>query len=161
MNMKYCPCCATPLQERLDGSLIRLACADNSCGYMFFNNPTPVVAAIVEHEGNIVLARNIAWPEGMFALISGFLEKGETPESGIVREVEEELNLKSIQCDFIGNYSFHEQNQLIICFYIKAVGELVIDTSELAEIKLVKPDELKGWPIGTGLAVEDWIASRQ
>jgi NADH pyrophosphatase NudC (nudix superfamily) len=54
-------------------------CPDDTCGYAHWNNPLPVVAAIVELDGKILLARNAAWPEGMFALITGFLENGETP----------------------------------------------------------------------------------
>ena len=57
-----------------------MACPDTSCGYVHWDNPLPVVAAIVEYEGRILLARNAAWQEGMFALITGFLENGETPE---------------------------------------------------------------------------------
>ena len=66
-----------------------------TCGYVHWNNPLPVVAAIVEYEGKILLARNAAWPEGMFALITGFLENGETPEEGIAREVLEETSLQA------------------------------------------------------------------
>lgn len=88
---RFCPRCAKPLAERADpeheGSRVRQSCPDVECGYVHWNNPLPVVAAIVEYEGKILLARNAAWAEGMFALITGFLENGETPEQGIAREV--------------------------------------------------------------------------
>src|ERR1700753_2072386 len=94
---RFCPRCATPLTERADalheGGRVRQSCPDVECGYVHWNNPLPVVAAIVEYEGKILLARNAAWPEGMFALITGFLENGETPEQGIAREVLEETSL--------------------------------------------------------------------
>jgi cysteine synthase B len=40
----------------------------------------------------VLLARNAAWAGRMFALITGFMEAGETPEEGIAREVLEETN---------------------------------------------------------------------
>lgn len=54
------------------GSLPRQACPDSACGHVFWDNPAPVVAALVEWEGRIILARNQAWAEGKFGLISGF-----------------------------------------------------------------------------------------
>jgi len=38
----------------------------------------PVVAAIIEHEGQVLLARGKNWPEKMFALVTGFLEADES-----------------------------------------------------------------------------------
>ena len=58
----------------------RLACPTPSCGYVHWDNPIPVVAAIVELDGNVVLTRSKGWPEKMFGLVAGFLEQGETPD---------------------------------------------------------------------------------
>jgi NAD+ diphosphatase len=52
--------------------------------------------------GRILLARNAAWPEGMFALFVDFLKNGETPEAGIVREVREETALEAQTIDLVG-----------------------------------------------------------
>jgi NAD+ diphosphatase len=52
-----------------------------------------VLAAVVEYQGKILLARNAAWPHKMYALITGFMEAGESPQEGIAREVKEETNL--------------------------------------------------------------------
>jgi NAD+ diphosphatase len=57
-------------------------CTPPAAAYVHWDNPAPVVAAIVEMEGAVILARNRAWPESMFGLITGFLEKGETPDAG-------------------------------------------------------------------------------
>jgi len=135
---------------------LRLVCSSYSCDFIHWNNPIPVVAAIVEWKGDIILARNASWPEGMFGLITGFLEKGENPEEGIAREVKEELSLDTTECTFIGNYSFAQANQLIIAFHVKAEGR-VFRSEELAELKAVAPSELVPWDIGTGPAVKDWL----
>jgi NAD+ diphosphatase len=60
-----------------------------------------VLAAVIEctdREGQLLLARNAAWPGRMFGLITGFMEAGETPEDGIRREVAEETSLQVERC---------------------------------------------------------------
>jgi ribosomal protein S27AE len=48
---KFCPQCAAPLalimQAEDGGDKVRLRCA--ACGYTHWNNPTPVLAAVVEY----------------------------------------------------------------------------------------------------------------
>jgi NADH pyrophosphatase NudC (nudix superfamily) len=154
--MNFCPLCANPLTTREIGQAMRLVCGNAQCNYIYWNNPTPVVAAIVEWKGDIILARNVAWPEGMFGLITGFLEKGETPEDGIEREVKEELGLDAIERTFIGNYAFTQANQIIIAYHVRTEGR-VFRGEELAELKAVPPAELQPWSVGTGLAVRDWL----
>jgi NADH pyrophosphatase NudC (nudix superfamily) len=85
----------------------RAGCA---CGYVHWDNPVPVVAAIVEHEGAVILARNKEWPEKMYGLVTGFLEKDEAPEEGVKREVKEELGLDASAAYFVGLYPFARRN---------------------------------------------------
>ena len=89
MQAKFCLYCGSPLQNADVAGQTRLRCSVADCAYVHWDNPIPVVAAIVEMEGAVILARNRAWPESMFGLIAGFLEKGETPEAGVLREVRE------------------------------------------------------------------------
>lgn len=154
--VRFCSQCGSDLIEAEIDGRIRLACISDTCNYVFWDPPTPVVAAVVEFEGKVILARNKKWPEGMFGLITGFLEKRETPESCILREVKEELSLEGEIVSFIGHYSFFEMNQVILAFHVRSRGQLHVG-EELAEIKLVTPKELRPWSFGAGLAVQDWL----
>lgn len=157
--MRFCPRCATPLIGRPMAGRARLACPKAGCGYVFWDNPLPVLAALVERDGLIVLARNRAWPEKMFGLITGFLERDETPEQGVAREVAEELGLETLATRLIGVYPFQRKNELILAYHAVAAGEIVLN-EELAEFRLVPPDRLRPWDFGTGLAIRDWLARR-
>ncbi|MBU1168415.1 MAG: NUDIX domain-containing protein [Proteobacteria bacterium] len=159
--MTYCLKCGQPMIPVTDGEdqTQRLGCPDKTCGYVFYDNPIPVVAAIVEKDGEIILARNAAWPQGMFALVTGFLEKGETPMDGVLREVHEELGLEPLSAEFIGYYSFFAMNQLILAYHVMAQGQVTLN-HEIAEIKYLKPEKLKPWPFGTGLAVRDFLEKK-
>jgi NADH pyrophosphatase NudC (nudix superfamily) len=79
--MKYCPHCAAQISTvEIDG-VERFSCPSNECEFVHWDNPTPVVAGIVEYDGSVVLVRNVGWPEKMYGLIAGYLEKNETPET--------------------------------------------------------------------------------
>jgi NAD+ diphosphatase len=157
--MKFCPRCGSELAEREIESRLRRACAAEDCGYVFWDNPLPVVAGLVEIDGRIVLARNHAWPEKMFGIITGFLERDETPEQAVAREVKEELDLDASSTSLIGVYPFLRKNEVIIAFHVAASGIITLN-EELAEFRLVAPEKLRPWDFGTGLAIRDWLAQR-
>jgi NAD+ diphosphatase len=159
-DMRYCPWCGSRLGAKEIEGREYVACVTGSCGYVFWDNPKPVVAAIVEHDGSVVLARGKGWPEKMFGLVTGFLERGESPEDAVLREVKEELGLSATILGFVGMYPFARMNQLLLVFHLEATGEITI-SDELEEIKLVSPDKLRPWAIGTGPAVKDWLDKRK
>jgi NAD+ diphosphatase len=159
-KIKFCPQCGTELIEKQKDDRLRKHCPDDkSCGYVHWNNPVPVVGAIVEHDGEIILARNAMWPPEWYAIITGFLEKGESAEQGILREVKEELNLDAEIVEFVGIYDFFQMNQLIIVYHVKAVGEIKL-SEELVDYRRYKDYEIKPWPMGTGQAVKAWQNKR-
>lgn len=161
---RFCTHCSEPLQKLEtfeDGGLReRLRCV--ACGWTHWNNPTPVLAAIIEcadREGQVLLARNAAWQGQMYALVTGFMEAGESPEEGIRREVAEETSLEVLALDLVGVYDFQRMNQVIIAYHALARGEIRL-SPELAEYRLYAPTEVRCWPAGTGYALADWLRRR-
>lgn len=158
---RYCPQCAATLAAiTLDedgGPRERLRCA--ACGWTHWNNPTPVLAAIIEYRGGVLLARNAAWPGRMFALITGFMEAGETPQEGIAREIREETALEVSQLNLVGVYDFQRMNQLIVAYHAVAHGEVRL-SPELVEWQLFPLDQVRCWRAGTGQALADWLRAR-
>ena len=160
-EFRFCPNCATPLemisQMEDAGETSRLRCP--ACGYTHWNNPTPVLAAVVEYQGRILLARNAAWTAKMYALITGFMEAGETPEGGIAREIKEETSLDAQSLDLIGVYDFQRMNQVIIAYHAVCTGEVKL-SPELVDYKLYAFEDIICWPAGTGYALAHWLKSR-
>jgi NAD+ diphosphatase len=159
----FCLHCGAALallaREEDGGPKSRLRCG--ACDWTHWNNPTPVLAAIIEcsdRDGQVLLARNAAWPGRMFALITGFMEAGETPEEGITREVAEETSLTVDKLSLVGVYDFQRMNQIIIAYHALAHGDVKL-SPELAEYKLFAPADLRCWRAGTGYALADWLRS--
>jgi NADH pyrophosphatase NudC (nudix superfamily) len=156
---RYCAHCASPLVDREEGGRMRRACPDPGCGHVEWQNPVPVVAALVEHEGRVVLVRAHGWPEKWHGLVTGFLEQDESVEAAVLREVDEELGVRAEIVAPIGLYAFPRKNQLILAYHVRAAGKIRLG-DELASFRHVAPEDLRPWPHGTGDAVRDWLARR-
>jgi NAD+ diphosphatase len=138
--------------------------------YQFYNNPTPVVGAIVQHiekEGDtpkVVLVQGIGWPKDWFGLVTGFLEYGEDPKVAVCREIHEELGLplESVQnMGLVGIYPFKRMNQVIMVYHCLVKGKIVLNTNELAAYKEVDEDKVVPWEFGTGMAMKEWLLKRK
>jgi ADP-ribose pyrophosphatase YjhB (NUDIX family) len=102
----------------------------------------------------------------MFALITGFMEAGETPQEGITREVAEETGLQVNALSLIGVYDFQRMNQVIVAYHALATrrGRL---SPELAEYKLFAPEDVRAgapapvmrWPTGCARAATNRSSS--
>ena len=158
--MKYCSKCGSKLNFReVDGER-RFACSDE-CGYVFWNNPIPVSAGLIEINGKYWLARNATWPENFYSLISGFIEAGESPENAIKRETMEELGLNAISAEFIGHYPFPQMNQLMITYVVKTEGSITL-SDELSDYILLSKSELISYDFGAlklgRIVVDEWLS---
>lgn len=157
----FCPRCGKPMADRSAGPNrpSRRACTGEGCRFVQRRNPTPAVGALVEHQGEVLLARNAGWPEGWYALITGYLEAEEDPAAAVRREVKEELDLDVVSMTPIGNYIFERKNEVMLCYHAIAEGTVRL-SPELVECRRYQPHQLKPWPRATGLAVADWMRSR-
>ncbi|KAF0973914.1 hypothetical protein FDP41_007301 [Naegleria fowleri] len=175
----YCQKCAHEMQQVQEEGLSsnknnnnrtkisRMKCL--SCGFILYNNPVPVVAAIVEwkdHE-HLVLIQNKTWPSHWYGLVSGFVECKEDPLDAVKREVQEELGLQQVIVtpqDLIGVYNFAFKNEIIIVYHVQVCEdsneEIRIDTNELSDYQMVRIDKVRPWKAGTGYGLRDWLLKK-
>jgi len=163
-DYRYCPLCAGELAllEATEDSGFKMRLRCSACGWTHWNNPTPVLAAVIEcvdRGGRLLLARNAAWPGKMFGLVTGFMEAGESPEDGIRREVREETALEIESLALLGVWDFQHMNQVIIAYHARAHGEVVLST-ELAEYRLFELHDVRCWRAGTGYALAAFLEQR-
>lgn len=163
--MRFCPHCASPLEEQIFEERPYLACPDAACGFVHWDNPVPVVMGIVEvleegeDVGRILLARNRAWQEGVLGLIAGYLERLEDPAAAVAREVWEETGLTAESVRLIGNYGFERKNQVLLVYHVRARGEVTLN-EELVEYRLFRPEEVPELPTAIGRAMNDWLSAK-
>ncbi|MEM8740541.1 MAG: NAD(+) diphosphatase [Pseudomonadota bacterium] len=65
-----------------------------ACGTNHFPRTDPVVIVLATHGDRVLLGRSPGWPEGMYSLLAGFVEPGESLEAAARREVFEEAGVR-------------------------------------------------------------------
>jgi hypothetical protein len=126
VDAKFCILCATPLapivQVEDSGTRTRLRCP--ACGWTHWNNPTPVLAAVIElldRDGQVLLARNAAGPASSFGLVTGLWKRASRRSRHRARGPEE-TSLTAESVSLIGAYEFLRMNQVIIAYHVAARG---------------------------------------
>lgn len=158
MSVNFCSLCAAAMEPTIVDSEQRLACSADDCAYVYYPNPAPVAAGIVQIGDAVVLAHNVAWPAHWYSINTGFVEENEHPADAAVREVREELGIETRVQGFVGHYIFAQKNELIIAFHLLAEADAQIQLNhELDDYKLVPISKLQPWPGATGDAVKDWL----
>ena len=159
--MNFCPNCSTQLIRELHAGRERDLCPHPRCDFVHWNNPIPVVAAVVYHGDEVALVRNVGWPTHWYALVTGFLESGEMPEEAVLREVAEEIGLDGRIERYLGMYEFYRSNQLIIAYAIEVDSkDTTLQEDEIVDIKWKHIEDVKPWSAGTGRALQEWLATR-
>ena len=158
--MKYCPECAALVVPQVIGGRERQVCP--ACGYVFWNNPTPVVGAIVELGSNVLLTRKREWPAERWGLVAGFVEAGETMEEAARREVQEETGLQAEVLELVGVYTLLARNQVYIVYRLRAAGAWQVG-EELEALREFNRDEVAALVAllppqsGAGRALQEWL----
>ena len=134
----FCPRCGATATVRFPRSL---HC--DSCGYAAFFNPKPVGCALArEADGRVWLARRGFEPgQGRWSMPGGFVDLGETVETAIAREIEEELAVRAEIGALVGVYSRADSGVLVIVFQASLRGT-PRTTREATEVHAFAPDEI-------------------
>ncbi|MFW5832113.1 MAG: NUDIX domain-containing protein [Prolixibacteraceae bacterium] len=116
VEYKFCPLCAGKLAIKIKDDKPRQVCSE--CGFVFYQNPRPCVAVLVEKGEKIMLARRGIEPyRDWWDLPGGFIEEGEHPEEAVHREIAEETGLEveiikllGVVNDTYGDTGIHTMN---------------------------------------------------
>lgn len=137
---RFCGHCGKPLSP--DESERALRCAE--CGQVVFPMIAPAVIVAITHGDTILLAKNAHSSFRHYALISGFVEVGETLEHAVEREVLEEVGLHVRALRYIGNQPWGISGSQMFAYHAEAAGDeqIVLQKSELSDARWFKREEL-------------------
>lgn len=102
MAFNFCPHCSAVLPQSND-RFAPQKCA--SCGRIQYHNSKPCAGALIVKENRVLLVLRAVEPfKNCWDIPGGFLEPGEHPLDGMLREVKEETGLDVRVIDLLGVY---------------------------------------------------------
>ena len=114
-----------------------------ACGTHHFPRTDPVVIMLILHGNDVLLGRSPHWPEGMFSLLAGFMEPGESIEAAVRREVMEESAIEVGEVRYLSSQPWPFPSSLMIgCMGFATSREITHDPTEIEEALWVSREEV-------------------
>jgi NAD+ diphosphatase len=114
-----------------------------SCGAHHFPRTDPVVIMLVTRANKVLLGRSHAWPEGMYSLLAGFIEPGETVEAAVRREVVEETGVTVGAVRYLASQPWPFPASLMLGCQGEATSDTIrLDPAELEDALWVSREEM-------------------
>jgi NAD+ diphosphatase len=159
---RFCGACGEATSPR-EGERA-LACV--GCALTFYPRVHPaVIVLVVDDAGRVLMTRQASFPPGMYGLVAGFVEPGETLEACVRREVLEETGLEVSDVRYFGSQPWPFPHQVMIAFSARvAGGVLSVDHAELEEAAFFARDALPVLPPPLSIArylVDAWLAATE
>jgi NAD+ diphosphatase len=134
------------------------------CGLLNFPRLSPAIIVLVERDHELLLARPHHFSPGLYSVIAGFVEPGETLEEAVVREVREEVGLTIKDIRYFGSQPWPFPHSLMIGFTATyAAGEISLDDTEIEDAGWFTADNLPTLPgkISIARKLIDWFLAKQ
>jgi NAD+ diphosphatase len=113
------------------------------CGAQHFPRTDPVVIMLVTRGNAVLLGRQAMWPEGMYSLLAGFMEPGETIEAAVRRETFEEAGIVVGRVDYLASQPWPFPSSLMIgCRGEALSAEIRRDPLELEDALWVRRERV-------------------
>jgi NAD+ diphosphatase len=145
-----------------------------ACGAHHFPRTDPVVIMLVTRGNSLLLGRSPGWPEGMYSLLAGFVEPGETLEAAVRREVFEEAGIAIGPVGYLASQPWPFPASLMLGCRAEALTDAItLDPVELEDALWVTREEMLSIMAGTHPRIraprkgaiahfltENWLADR-
>jgi len=131
-SMRFCPLCGG--RNHLNHNQLAMQCGD--CRTLHYPRIFPCIIVAVRKQGQILLAQHPRHRNGMYTVIAGFLEVGETLEQCVAREVKEETGIYVKNIQYFGSQPWAFPSSMMMGFTAEfESGELKPDYSELSDAR--------------------------
>jgi NAD+ diphosphatase len=154
-DSRFCGTCGNPNKDAESGELARRCPV---CGRLEFPRISPaVITIIINDKGEALLAHNKKFVNGVYSLIAGFNEAGESLEATVAREIKEEVNVDVTGIRYVRSQPWPFPNSLMLGFTARyAGGEIRPDGIEIEDARWFPRDNLPPLP-GNGSGSRDLI----
>jgi NAD+ diphosphatase len=145
-NHKFCGRCGS-VTLVTDGGHAR-ACTNAACSHRSFPRTDPAVITLIEDPSGTraLLGRQARWLPGMYSVIAGFVEPGESLEETVARETFEETGVRVHDVRYLASQPWPFPSSIMLGFRARALStEINRGDDELEDCRWFTRDELRSF----------------
>ncbi|VAW34165.1 hypothetical protein MNBD_GAMMA01-1951 [hydrothermal vent metagenome] len=143
MQIKFCQYCGGKTENKIPKTDDHVRAICSECNAIHYQNPKIVTGVIVEHHGQILLAKRAIEPRyGTWTIPAGFMELKETMQVGAARECLEETEAKLKNIKLFGVYNIIPNSQVYSIFRAQLADAHFRATVESLAVKLFDPENI-------------------
>lgn len=136
---KYCGCCGNLYERKQDERAKKCP----NCGHLQFPRISPAIIVGIKKGNEILLAHNSGFREGLYSVIAGFVEQGESLETAVKREIYEEVGLKVKNIQYFQSRPWTSIDSLMLGFIAEyESGEIKVDGKEIVDARWCDKDHM-------------------
>lgn len=114
-----------------------------ACGAHHFPRTDPVVIMLITRGNSVLMGRSPQWPDGMYSLLAGFVEPGETIEAAVRRETFEEAGIHVGEVRYLSSQPWPFPNSLMFgCHGLATSDKITIDPEEIEDAQWVTRENM-------------------
>jgi NAD+ diphosphatase len=111
----------------------------------------------VERDDQILLARSPHFPAGIYSVLAGFVEPGESAEEAVTREVMEEAGVHVSNIRYFGSQPWPFPHSLMLGFRADyESGDIRIAEPEIEDARWFRADEMPSFLPGR-ISISQWL----
>lgn len=114
-----------------------------ACGASHYPRTDPVVIVLALSGNRVLMGRSPGWPDGLYSLLAGFVEPGETIEAAAKREVAEEAGVRLGPVRVVTSQPWPFPASLMIGCVAQAESDAIkVDPVEIEDARWVSREEM-------------------
>ena len=156
---QFCGRCATPTIQLPTERAKRCP----NCELRQYPRLSPAVIMLIYKEEQLLLARAPRFRNGMYSVLAGFVEPGESLEETVARETREEVGIEIKNIRYFGSQPWPFPNSLMLGFTAEyAGGEIVPEPGEIEDAAWFDKTSLPPVPGELSIARKliDWFVNQ-
>ena len=155
---KYCGHCGSSTEESLSNILVKTC---PNCKQEYYPKISPSVIVAIAKDDELLLAQHKRTTNGVYTILAGFVNPGESLEECVRREIKEEAGIEVTNIRYFGSQPWPFPDSLMIGFTADYEGgQLKPDQEEIIDLKWFKANEIPEWPDKVSIAralIDDFI----
>ena len=114
-----------------------------TCNTSHFPRTDPVVIMLITKGNKVLMGRSPGWPDGMYSLLAGFVEPGETLEAAVRREVFEEAGIRVGAVSYLSSQPWPFPSSLMFGCAGEALNDdITIDPHEIEDALWISREDM-------------------